>query len=145
MNNIKGYRAENPGNIEVYVRNCPRDKIASWLCRVFGPFEKVNESDPVIYHVSYRNSTISISIQERMEDGPFTSIFINPNITPWSNDVDFARDAHRELKCQVRCYPGDEYPDVPSYSDTFLQITGTKEELIDWSEELIEKEKERGG
>ena len=133
MNKIEDHRAENQGNIEIYVRDCPHDKIVSWLSRVFGPLEKVtNESDLVIYHTSHRHSIIPISIQENMNDGSFTSIFISQNISPWSNDVDFARDAHRELKCQVRCDPGDEYPDVPSYSDTFLQITDTKEELIDW-------------
>ena len=74
MNKIEDHRAENQGNIEIYVRDCPHDKIVSWLSRVFGPLEKVtNESDLVIYHTSHRHSIIPISIQENMNDGSFLS------------------------------------------------------------------------
>src|SRR5207248_4042795 len=89
-------------DIEVYVRDCPMERLGAWLQSVFGPLEApVEAGDAVVY----TGSTGPVVVTPGIEGGPFVGVWFNTPLSPWATDVDCARQAARELGCTVRCCP----------------------------------------
>lgn len=116
--------------IEVYLRDCPTERLVAWLRAVIGPLEDPVEAGAAIV---YPSAIGAVVVTPCIEDGPFVGVWFNTNRSPWTTDVDCARQAARELVCTVRCDPGQHYPDVPGWvSDVFLEISGGVEKLVEW-------------
>jgi hypothetical protein len=116
--------------IEIYLRDCPSERLVEWLRSVVGPLK-----DPVKVGaaVVYPSAVGSVVVTPNIEDGPFVGVWFNTHSSPWGTDVECARQAARELACTVRCCPGQDFPEVPFWvSDTFLEISGGVEQLIKW-------------
>ena len=112
-------------NIEIYVKGCPTNKLIAWIAQQIGTLDRASAFDGQIVYDS-RIGPVTIAV----EDSSFTSAHFQSADTPWVTDVDCARQAARELRCIVRCDPGEHFPDVHSLSDTFLQITADGQESL---------------
>lgn len=116
---------ERQPNIEIFLHGCPMEQLLTWIEMIIGPLEKPEEAgDSTIYP-----GPIGPTIVTPVQDG-FVSVCFNTSLTPWETDVDCARQAARELKCTVRCDPGQHFPEVHPASDIFLEINGETERLI---------------
>ena len=112
--------------IEIFLHGCPMERLLTWIEMVIGPLGKPEEAgESIIYP-----GPIGPIIVTPVRDG-FASVWFNTSRSPWETDVDCARQAARELKCTVRCDPGQHFPEVHPLSDIFLEITGETERLID--------------
>ncbi|KAB2910767.1 MAG: hypothetical protein F9K29_24140 [Hyphomicrobiaceae bacterium] len=87
-----------------------------------------------IYRCQVRGSDIPVMTTHGVADGTFTSIFFGSPRTPWRNDVDCARQAARELQCEVRCDPVAVRP--LAGPGEFLRIVDGREEFVNWDQEL---------
>ena len=121
---------ERQPEIEVYLRDCPTERLVAWLRAVIGPLEDPVEAGAAIV---YPSAIGAVVVTPCIEDGPFVGVWFNTNRSPWTTDVDCARQAARELVCTVRCDPGQHFPEVPRWvSDVFLEISGVVEKLVEW-------------
>lgn len=115
--------------IEIYVRDCNVADVLAWAKSRLGDLTRAEAAgDATVYETPCGPLIITPAI----EGGPFVSLWFNTPHTPWRTDVDCARDAARELRCTVRCDPGQQYPEVPQQSSTFLEIAGEREQLVTW-------------
>ena len=95
-------------DVEICVRDCSIRDALDWLKSVFGTLEQVDQpsSQQRIYWAGSQESHVPIILTDRIDGGPFTSIWVNSNKTPWSSDVACARAAFAALQREVRCDPG---------------------------------------
>lgn len=127
-------------DIEIYVRDCSNERLLEWLTSAFGKVVFVDHAGKMaIYRGRMEGNDVPIMLTPGMEGGPFTSVWINSPHRPWSNDVDCARQAARDLGREVRCDPMAIRPTAaPS---EFLRILDGREEFIDWGDDLIDRER----
>ena len=119
---------ERQREIEIYLRDCPLDRLVTWLESVVGPLAPVEAGGAALV---YRSSIGPIVVTQGIEGGPFVGVWFNSPNTPWATDVDCARQAARELERVVRCCPGPDFPDVPCWvADQFLEIAGGMEQIV---------------
>lgn len=120
---------EKQPDIEIYLKECPMDKLVEWLTSLFGNIEPPLEAgDSEVFH----SSIGPIIITPTIEDSEFISVWFNTPNSPWLTDVECARQASIDLKCIVRCNPGQHFPEVPAQSDLVLEIENKVESLVVW-------------
>ncbi|MBF5004323.1 hypothetical protein [Diaphorobacter caeni] len=126
-------------DIEVYVQTADRNAVVALLRPELGELEL--EHVPELDLHIYSNQTLHLSISESV-DG-FLSVWLrargrapwHDSGTPWPNSPALARFLVRGMGCMVRCDPEDDYPEVPSLSDVFLQIDADgRETLFTWGD-----------
>lgn len=116
--------------IEVYLRDCPMERLVAWLRSIIGPLEDPVEAGAAVV---YRSAIGPIVVTPSIDDGPFVGVWFNTRCSPWATDVDCGRQAAIELGCTVRCCPGQQFPEVPLWaSDIFLEISAGVEQLVKW-------------
>ena len=119
---------KSQSNIEIYIRDCPMDRLLAWLESVVGPLRPTVDTDGIVV---YATAVGPVIITPAVADGTFVGVCFNSPNTPWDTDVDCARQASRELQCVVRCDPGEHFPDVDPLSDVFLEIADGAEKLVE--------------
>jgi hypothetical protein len=114
-------------DIEAYVQTDDAGAVASLLSVSLGALdaEHLPEADLSIY----RNEDATVLIQPS-EEG-FLSVSLR-GLAPWKTCPALARHLAHGLRCTVRCDPGEEYPEISPYSNTFLQIKDNKENFVPW-------------
>jgi hypothetical protein len=116
--------------IEIYLRDCPAERLVAWLESVVGPLGRDEAASSALV---YPSSIGPVVVRPQIEGGPFVAVWFNGPNSPWATDVDCARQAARELECVVRCCPGRHFPEVPWWaSDRFLEIAGGTEQIVTW-------------
>jgi hypothetical protein len=124
----------NQSTIEIYVRDCPSERLLGWVTSVLSQTLLVcREERLTVYRSQVHGNDIPVVTTDGVADGTFTSIFFNSPHTPWRNDVDCARQAARELQCEVRCDPVAVRP--LAGPGEFLRIVDGREEYIVWDRE----------
>ncbi len=116
--------------IEIYVRGCALEPLLAFVRSLVGPLREPHDAGAALI---YATASGSVTVTPSIEDGPFMGVCISPPPANCASDVDCARMAARELGCVVRCDPGLEFPQVPEWSDTFLEIEGAQERLVEWT------------
>ena len=112
--------------IEIYIKDCPNDRLFAWIESAVGPLGNPEEIGDATLYPSPLGPVI---ITPNIQDGPFVGVeFIMPH-SPWATDVDCGRQAARELGCIVRCDPGQHFPEVDPLSDAVLEINGYTERI----------------
>jgi len=114
-------------DIEVFAKTGNTNAVVSLLSRSIGPLTSSGSPDdePQIY----QHGSASVVLQFS-EDG-FLSVWVRGS-TAWSSCCALGRHLAKELRCVVRCDPGNEFPEVSPYSNVFLEIKGDKESLVSW-------------
>jgi hypothetical protein len=115
-------------DLEAYLAGVAPADIIRLLTDAVGPFVADGTNDGELQVFSCGNSKLVITPD--MQDG-FTSVWLRGE-PRWRSDVDFARFLAAALKCQARCDPGADYPQVDPRSDVFLDIKDGGETLIIW-------------
>jgi hypothetical protein len=132
--------------VEIYVR-CPNERLLGWVASLFGEVTPAFQADDVrskVYRSRAQGNEIELVLTLRIEDGPFTCVpFFPIPRTPWRNDVECARQAARELACEVRCDPVAIHPRAGP--GEFLRIHDGREDYVDWWAEIDEKRENRQG
>jgi hypothetical protein len=114
--------------IEIYLHNCPLERLVAWLRTVVGPLEEaMPRGNAVVYP-----SAVGPVVVTTDAGGSFVGVWFNTPRSPWNTDVECARQAANELKCTVRCDPGPHFADASSLSAIFLEISGGNERLTEW-------------
>ncbi|MGC3872707.1 hypothetical protein ACPF7Z_05475 [Halomonas sp. GXIMD04776] len=118
-------------DIEIYLSEVIIERLDTWLG------EKLNAS-PLTpagkrkwrSHGHCHGERIPILLVEKAADG-YASLWFDSPTTPWQRDADCARQAARELGCEVRCSLGGWQPgDDP---DRFWQVhPDASEGVIEW-------------
>ena len=81
---------EKQPDIEIYLKECPMDKLVEWLTSLFGKIESPLEAgDSEVFH----SSIGPIIITPTIEDSEFISVWFNTPNSPWLTDVECARQA----------------------------------------------------
>ena len=118
-------------DIEIYLAEAPIEALNAWLGETLeaAPLEAVGKHK---WRATGRiaGKPVPILLMERAADG-FASLWLDSGATPWPRDVDCAREAARQLGCEVRCSLGGWQPgDNP---DRFWRVLPNGEEdAIDW-------------
>ena len=116
-------------DIEIYLKDCPMDKLIVWLTSLFGNLEPpVEAGNSTVFH----SAIGPVIITAQLEDGEFFSVWFNTPNSPWATDMECARQASYDLKCLVRCCSGQYFSEVPAESDIFLEIEKEVESLTVW-------------
>lgn len=117
-------------NIEIFVK-CELRRLLDWLGAIASPVTFSEKAGDALF---YETRFGTVVVTPEIENGPFISAYF-PNGTPWDTDVDCARQAATELGCCVRCDPGQAFPSIHLASDTFLEMEGGDEGLVEWATE----------
>lgn len=112
-------------DVVAYVHDCEAAAVLDLLSASVGVFEQVGEieSDLAIY------SAGPFTLVLEPGENNYTSVWLR-GPAPWQTCVSFARHLAAQLGKVVLCDPGDEFPDVSVYSDTFLEIGPGGERLV---------------
>lgn len=116
-----------PVDIEAYVQTTDLAAIVSVLSSPVGELAP-DPADPPDFK-SYSNGAVILIVQPS-EDG-FLSVWLR-GCNIWPSCAHLARYLSKQLACQARCDPGDEYPQVSPHSNIFLQVENGNESLVAW-------------
>jgi hypothetical protein len=120
---------ESQPEIEIYLKECPMEKLIKWQTRLFGNLEPAVEAGDAEV---FQSRIGPIIVTPVIENSEFISVWFNTPKSPWPTDVECGRQASIDLECVVRCDPGQHFPEVPAESDIFLEIENKVESLIIW-------------
>lgn len=112
--------------IEIYVRDLSEEDAADWLREVFDDVEQVRDAPIVTYEGRGEDATVPVQITERVQGGPYTSLWLNAPDLPWASASDCARAAHEALGAEALCYL-----DRPNEPWTLLRMSDGTEEYVD--------------
>jgi hypothetical protein len=112
--------------IEIYVRECSEDEAVAWLQTLFDDLEHQEDAIVRTYEGTYDGASVPVQIAERVENGPYTSLWFNAPEMPWDEAPACAREAHEALEKEVLCFLSD-----PERPWTMLQVTADGEEYVD--------------
>ena len=124
-------------DIEIYIREPVIKKVLGWIKSHLGSLQELPASTGAKNVRRYRTlefqPEISISIQSGIDGGPYTCIWFDSPHTPWSSDIDCARDAFSAFALPVQCDPG---PDSP-HQDDFFRIDESGERIVRLKDGLL--------
>ena len=112
--------------IEIYVRECSEDEAVAWLRDLFDALEQQEDAIVRTYEGTHDGSTVPVQIAERVENGPYTSLWFNAPEMPWDSATACARDAHDALQKEVLCFLND-----PERPWTMLRVNAEGEAYVD--------------
>ncbi len=115
--------------IEIYVRDLSADDVVPWLREVFHDVARDDDALVLTYEGTYEGETVPVQIAERVEGGPYTSVWFNAPTMPWNTAQACAREAHEGLGKEVLCFLSD-----PKRPWTMLRVTDDGDEYIDKGE-----------
>jgi hypothetical protein len=112
--------------IEVYVHELSEEEAVAWLESVFEDLEEREDALVRTYDGTYEGETVPVQIAERVENGPYTSVWFNAPTWPWDTVTACARDAYDALQKEVLCFLDD-----PERPWTMLRVADGGEEYVD--------------
>ena len=112
--------------IEIYVRDLSEEEAVAWLRDVFEDLERQDDAIVLTYEGTYEGASVPVQIAERVENGPYTSLWFNAPTMPWDEGSACAREAQEGLEKEVLCFLND-----PERPWTMLRVTGEGEEEVD--------------
>ncbi|WP_237065866.1 hypothetical protein [Microbulbifer guangxiensis] len=114
-------------DVEIYINNIDEKSLLGWISSVLEEVVEVQRDDEmVILSGVFDKSIVPVIIQKNVENLDLTGVWFNSEITPWSSDLECAREAFYSLNKTVLCDPGEEYPSPTQ----FLEISENGEKLI---------------
>ena len=118
-------------DIEIYLLNCTREDIESWLTSRFEAFQTGKHHYPIYnYSIHHHGHDIPVMLVENAAEKRFTSLWFNSAETPWPTDQACAEEVFAALHCEVRCAPGGwQEGDEP---DLWWRVNAQGEGLITW-------------
>lgn len=121
----------NHPDIEIYIKNAEHTDIVKWLSQRFDSFTSLGHKGVLhTWHASYQDHTFKVAIHERALGKSWSSVWFQSDNTPWSIDLDCAREAAKVLNLQVRCIAsGWQEGDNP---DEWWKLENGTEEKIEW-------------
>lgn len=119
-------------DIEIYIKNSSVEAICAWLAKRFEQLEPIGRKGLLHqYQARYQGHDFEVLINERAIGKSWIIVWFQSDKTPWSIDLDCAREASTELHTQVRCIAsGWQEGDDP---DEWWRVDKGKEQKIKWS------------
>lgn len=112
--------------VEIYVPDLLEDDAVEWLQAVFGEVEEREEALVKTYVTTFEGDPVPVQIAEKVENGPYTSLWFNAPNLPWDNAPECARAAYEGLQTEVLCFLND-----PEQPWTMLRVADGGEEFVD--------------
>lgn len=118
-------------DIEIYLKNTSPAKILDWLQQRFSdteaPEQQGHSYQMRVYH---DHDWITVLLVCGAAGKPWTSLWFDSPNSPWSNDLECAREIHQALEAQVRCNGG-------------FWEEGDKENMDEWWQIALDGEESR--
>jgi hypothetical protein len=125
---------ERQPEVEVYLRDCPVERVLAWVREAVGPLTGPFDCGGVVaYHPATGPGAVVVT--PSVEGGPFLGVWFNTPARPWATDAECARAAARDLGCVARCDPSREHPELPPGADVWLEVSGGVERLVAWGQD----------
>lgn len=118
-------------DLEIYVQGEPLEDIKHWLLQNLPGSELGRESKKGFRLKGvFNNQPVPVTVVKNAGQTGFTSIWVQTRNTPWKNDIEMARAAHKALNTTIRCIEsawqkGDE-------PDLWYEISDQGERQIIW-------------
>lgn len=121
-------------DIEIYLKNSVPEQIFDWLRQRFSemeaPEQKGHSYQTRVYH---DNQWIPVLMVCGAAGKPWTSVWFDSPNTPWSHDLECAREVYETLQLQIRCNGGFWEEGDKERMDEWWQIaTDGSESRIIW-------------
>lgn len=124
-------------DIEIYIREPVLKRVLGWIKSKLGPIEELpvdqSQQDVRMFRTTEHQPSVPIMIQSSIEGGPYVGIWFDSSATPWSTDVDCARDAFEAFGLPVQCDPGPSHED----QDDFFRIDSSGESIVHLKDGLL--------
>ena len=118
-------------DLEIYVEGDPLETIEAWLLSCFPEGEVQRKSKKGFrFQGNHNQQSTPITVVKNAGQTGYTSVWVQNRNTPWNNDVEMARAAHKALQISVRCIESAwQKGDDP---DQWYEITAAGEGIITW-------------
>lgn len=118
-------------DIEIYLREAPKDRILQWLERQFPDASaRTSRSGAGTLRLEFDTRTDAVAVSLFFDAVPgYTVVWVDSASSPWATDLDCARAAARDLDCEVRCSTGGW---SEGDEDLWWRVEGDVEERITW-------------
>jgi hypothetical protein len=98
--------------LEVFVRDLLVEDAVDWLNGTLNALTSVREVPVAVYEGSHNGSRVTVQITERVQGGPYTSLWFQADTMPWESTSACAHAVHEATGAEVLCYP-DHNEDTP--------------------------------
>ncbi len=121
---------EQHPDIEIYIKSPGVEPVETWLKQRFGTLTRTRQGKlSHHYTTTHEGQQIAILVQEKAA-GAFTSLWFDSAATPWSQDIECAREALAFFNQEIRCIAsGWQEGDDP---DEWWSVGPEGEKLITW-------------
>ncbi|MBL4866824.1 MAG: hypothetical protein JKY67_10680 [Pseudomonadales bacterium] len=121
---------ENTPDIEIYAQQIKLEYIIEWLTSTFDNLRETSSRNKQHQYIAtWKTELMPILILEAVSDG-YTSIWIDSPQSPWTNDIECARDAFKILQTEIRCIKGSW--DSSEDPDLWWSISEKGENSVIW-------------
>jgi hypothetical protein len=120
-----------PQDIEIYIAATPAAEALAWLATRFPDHEPPRPAGKRQWQqrLHHGEAVVQVLVIEDASPG-FTSVWFNSPDTPWSSDMDCAREAFSHFGREVRATAGTWKEDADP--DEWWCLSASGERLIQW-------------
>lgn len=118
-------------DIEIYLKDCDLSKITPWLTSCLGectPWQQKNK----IFKCETHKKNIEITWYEKAV-GSWHCLYLASEHLPWTDDLQCALDANKNLHVEIRCAPNGWTETEDNQENTWLKITNQNISNITWN------------
>lgn len=123
-------------DIEIYLKNTTPTQVLEWLEQRFADIdEPVQQGNSYQLRVYHDSEWIPVRLVCAAAGKPWSSLWFDSPQTPWGDDQECAREAHKALGAQIRCNGGFWEEGDEAGMDEWWQIaTDGSESQVTWRE-----------
>lgn len=114
--------AEPYPDIEFYIKAASREAIIKWLATHFS----VTSNAQKITLSRIEKTVECLIVPDAVDD--FTSVWLSPNHTPWTTDLECSQSAYQHFQVEIRCSTGSWQDESPGW----LIVNGEGYSEISW-------------
>ncbi len=120
------------GDIEIYVRDAPIPAIQAWVGSVFGPAQWQRRGSAICTRIPRGQGDLPIKLFPEAFRG-FCCILFESADTPWTDDLECARDARQALGGEVRCTVGGWSEEDDPEDEWWWRLDDRGEQKVRWN------------
>ncbi len=123
-------------DLEIYIRDLESSQLSAWLRQQLDAMELDDSvlAEAVLKgHGEYLGQPVQVSVYPQAMGKRYACVVLEGEKLPWSQDLEFARNAWRALDTEVRCSPGQWQEGDPVEDDKWWRIDQRGEQLVVWN------------
>ncbi|MDC0664192.1 hypothetical protein [Marinobacter sp. SS21] len=123
-------------DLEIYIRDLGPSQLSAWLRQQVDALQLDDSelAEAVLKgQGEYLGQPIRVSVYPQAMGKRYACVVLEGEKLPWSQDLEFARNAWRALDTEVRCSPGQWQEGDPVEDDKWWRIDQRGEQLVAWN------------